>query len=173
MVPSHPSPLLVDVGAAIADAGGVIRYGLVFLFAALPWVEILVVIPVAIGVGLSPATTGVVAFAGNAGSVYLLLLFHRRIARWRDGRRPEPEADDDDATNRRREWARGIWDRYGLPGLSLAAPALTGVHLAALIALAAGSRPRTVAGWMTAGIAAWTVALVAGSAFGVSLLGAG
>ncbi|GAA0725174.1 UPF0716 family protein affecting phage T7 exclusion [Halorubrum trapanicum] len=170
MVPLHQIPLLVDVGADIADAGGVVQYGLVFLFAALPWVEILVVIPVGIGVGLNPVTTGVVAFAGNAGSVYALLLSHRRIARWRKRRRPEPAADDD-ATNRRREWARRVWDRYGLPGLSLAAPVLTGVHLAALLALAVGSRRRTVGGWMTAGIAAWTVALVAASAFGVSLLG--
>jgi hypothetical protein len=170
MVPLHPIPLLVDVGAAIADAGGVLQYGLVFLFAALPWVEILAVIPVAIGVGLNPVTSGVVAFAGNAGSVYVLLLSHRRIARWRGRRRPEAETDED-ATTRRREWARGVWDRYGLPGISFAAPVLTGVHLAALLALAAGSRPRTIGGWMTAGIAAWTVALVAGSAFGVSLLG--
>lgn len=170
MVPPQSIPLLVDVGAAISDASGVIQYGFIFLFAAFPLVEILVVIPVAIGVGLSPVPTGIVAFAGNAGSVYVLLLFHRRIARWRNRRRSESE-DDDEPTNRRREWARRVWDRYGLPGLSLAAPVLTGVHLAALLALAAGSRSRTVAGWMTVGIAAWTIAIVTGSVFGVSLLG--
>ncbi|MWV65524.1 small multi-drug export protein [Halorubrum sp. JWXQ-INN 858] len=170
MVSPHPTPLLVDVGTAIGEAGGVIQYGLVFLFAALPWVEILVVIPIAIGVGLNPVLTGIVAFAGNAGSVYVLLLFHRRIARWRRRRRSKPE-DGDEPTGRRHEWAHGVWDRYGLPGLSLAAPVLTGVHLAALLALAAGSRTRSVGGWMTLGIAAWTVALVVGSAFGTSLLG--
>ena len=57
-----------------------------------------------------------------------------------------------------------------MPGLALAAPILTGVHLAALLALAAGSRGGLIAGWMTVGIAAWTVVLVAGSAFGVSLV---
>ena len=170
MVSVHPSPLLVDIGAAIADAGGVIQYGLVFLFAALPWVEILVVIPVAIGVGLNPIATGVIAFAGNVGSVYVLLLFHRRIARWRKRRGPKPEADEN-TTKRRHKWARSVWDRYGLPGLSLAAPVLTGVHLAALLALAAGSRSRAVGSWMTVGIAAWAVALVAGSVVGVSLIG--
>ena len=110
MVSVHPSPLLVDIGATIADAGGVIQYGLVFLFAALPWVEILVVIPVAIGVGLNPIATGVIAFAGNVGSVYVLLLFHRRIARWRKRRGPKPEADEN-TTKRRHKWARSVWDR--------------------------------------------------------------
>lgn len=170
MVSLRSIPSLVDVSTAISDASGVIQYGLVFLFAAFPWVEILVVVPVAIGVGLSPVSTGIVAFAGNAGSVYVLLIFHRRIARWRKRRRSEPEADDG-TTSRRREWARRVWDSYGLPGLSLAAPVLTGVHLAALLALAAGSRSRTVAGWMTVGIGVWTVALVAGSVFGISLIG--
>jgi len=117
MVSPHPTPLLVDVGTAIGEAGGVIQYGLVFLFAALPWVEILVVIPIAIGVGLNPVLTGIVAFAGNAGSVYVLLLFHRRIARWRRRRRSKP-GDGDEPTGRRHEWAHGVWDRYGLPGLS-------------------------------------------------------
>jgi len=170
MVSVHSSPLLVDVGTAIADAGGVIQYGLVFLFAALPWIEILVVIPVAIGVGLNPVVTGVVAFAGNVASVYVLLLSYRRIARWRKRRGSKLEVNKN-TTKRRHKWARSVWDRYGLPGLSLAAPVLTGVHLAALLALAAGSRSRTIGSWMTVGIATWTIALVAGSAFGISLLG--
>ena len=197
MVPFESVPLLVDVGAALADAGGFVQYLLVFLFAAFPWVEILAVIPIAIGLGLSPVLVGVVAFAGNVASVYVLLVFHRRIVRWRARRRGDEDApvdgalDDasadasDDAPEespageskrsekRRYRWAYDVWDRYGLPGLTLAAPVLTGVHIAALIALAAGSTRRAVAVWMTVSIALWSVALVAGSAFGVSLLGLG
>lgn len=166
----HPLPILLDVGTAIGDASGVIQYGLVFLFAAFPWVEILVVIPVAIGLGLNPVATGAVAFAGNSSSVYALLHFHRRIARWRAKRR-DGATPDEDTSKRRYEWAHRVWARYGLPGLSLAAPLLTGVHLAALIALGAGSRPRDVGVWMTVSIAAWTIVLVVGSVLGLSLLG--
>jgi len=173
MVPPSALPLVIDVGAALTDAGGLLQYGLVFLFAAFPWVEILVVIPIAIGVGLDPVGVGVAAFVGNAGSVLVLLLGYRRVSGWWNRRRAsgqEGEETDAESTSRRRRWARQIWDRYGLPGLALAAPILTGVHLAALLALAAGSRGGLIAGWMTVGIAAWTVVLVAGSAFGVSLV---
>ncbi|SNR23521.1 small multi-drug export protein [Halorubrum vacuolatum] len=171
MVPPSALPLFIDIGAALTDAGGLLQYGLVFLFAAFPWVEILVVIPIAIGVGLDPVGVGVVAFVGNAGSVLVLLLGYRRVSGWWERRRSRAEDEEDgESTSRRRKWARRIWDRYGLPGLALAAPVLTGVHLAALLALAAGSRGRAIAGWMTVGIAAWTVVLVAGSAFGVSLV---
>ncbi|ELZ39923.1 small multi-drug export protein [Halorubrum tebenquichense] len=165
------SAVFGDVGGALAAAGGPVQYGLVALFAAFPWIEILVVIPVAVGLGLDPVAVGVTAFVGNAGSVWLLLAFHRRAARWRARRRGDDAEEEESEPSRRREWARRVWDRYGLPGLALAAPVLTGVHLAALIALAAGSRSRDVAAWMGVGIAAWTVALVAGSALGVSALG--
>lgn len=157
----------LDVTASLADATGIVRYALVFLFAAIPIVEILVVIPVAIGVGLDPGPTGVVAFAGNAGSVVLLVAFHRRVSRLWARRRGDP-ADREPGRYAR---ARRVWDRYGLPGLALAAPVLTGVHIAALLALAAGSTGRAVAAWMTAGIAAWTVVLVVASVFGLSLFG--
>jgi len=168
MVLSPSSSVFGDLSDWLVDAGGAVRYVLVFLFAAFPWVEILVVVPVAIGVGLDPILVGVAAFAGNLGSVYALLVFYRRIVRWRARRAPTPE--DEGADSRRTRWARGLWDRYGLAGLTLAAPILTGVHLAALFALAVGSRPRDVGWWMTVSIAVWTAFLVVGSAFGVSFV---
>lgn len=155
-----------DVGGWLTEAGGILQYLLVFAFAAVPWVEILVVIPIAIGVGLHPVLVGIVAFAGNVVSLYGLVLFYGRLAGWW-GRR---ESDSTDEQSRRSRWARRIWDRYGLPGLALAAPVLTGVHLAAVIALAAGSRPRAVGWWMSVGIAVWTLVLVAGSAAGISFI---
>ncbi|WP_306057940.1 small multi-drug export protein [Natronococcus wangiae] len=160
-------PLFVDVGAALEEATGALRYALVFLFAAIPVVEILVVVPIAIGLGLDPVATGVVAFAGNVGSVYVLILFYRRIVDWLARRRSGSVAEASDRSTR----ARRLWDRYGLPGVSLGGPILTGVHVAALVALLAGSRSRAVAVWMTVGIAVWTVLLVLGSVAGFSLLG--
>ncbi|NGM71511.1 small multi-drug export protein [Natronolimnobius sp. AArcel1] len=159
-------PLLVDVGTTLEETSGLLQYLLVFVFAAIPIVEILVVIPIAIGLGLDPLATGVFAFAGNILSVYALIVFYRHIARWLEQRRGE----SDDSSDRYAR-ARNLWDRYGVPGLAVASPVLTGVHIAALVALVAGSRNRIVAGWMTAGILAWTIALVAASAYGVSLLG--
>ncbi|AGB37461.1 small multi-drug export protein [Natronococcus occultus] len=159
------TPLLVDVGTVLEETTGLVRYALVFLFAAIPVIEILVVIPVAVGLGLNPVTTAVVAFAGNVGSVYALIVSYRRLLEWWRG-----YAGDDEPSDRYAR-ARRLWDRYGLPGVSIAGPVMAGVHVAALVALLAGSRGRLVAGWMTLGIAVWTVLLTVASVAGVSLLG--
>ncbi|RQH00999.1 small multi-drug export protein [Natrarchaeobius oligotrophus] len=161
------SPLLVEVGATLEETTGLLQYVLVFVFAAIPLVEILVVVPIAIGLGLDPLVTGIVAFAGNAGSVCALVVFHRRLSNWWHGRRGE----SDSKSSSRYERARKLWDRYGLPGLSIGGPALTGVHVAAVVALLAGSRSRDTVVWMTASIAVWTIVLVVGSVLGLSLLG--
>ena len=158
--------LLVDVGTALEEAGGFLRYSLVFVFAAIPVIEILVVIPIGIGLGFDPIATGAAAFAGNVSSVCALVLCYRRVSRWLARRRGGAAESSE-----RYERARRLWERYGLPGLAFASPVLTGVHVAALVALLAGSRNRGVAGWMTLGILVWTVVLVVASASGVSLLG--
>ncbi|OIB57204.1 small multi-drug export protein [Natrialba sp. SSL1] len=164
------TPLLVDVGTILEDATGFVQYLLVFLFAAIPVFEILVVIPIAIGLGLDPILTGIIAFAGNVLSVYALILFHGRLsAWWANWRGTDDDAEPEPSDRYAR--ARTLWDRYGLPGISFGGPVLTGVHIAAIVALLAGSRERLVAGWMTVGIAIWTVILTGASAFGVSLLG--
>lgn len=161
--------LLIEVEPLLEETSGLLQYVLVFVFAAIPIVEILVVVPVAIGLGLNPVATGVVAFAGNVGSVYALVAFHHRFSRWWRGQRGG--TDTAESTGERYARARSLWDRYGLAGLSVGGPILTGVHIAALVALLAGSSTRSVAGWMTVGIGLWTVVLVTVSVFGFSLLG--
>ncbi len=159
-----PELALLDVGATLEESSGVIQYALVFLFAAIPVVEILVVIPIGIGIGLNPIATGVFAFAGNVLSVYALILFQNRLLTWWQSRRGERESG-------RFARAQSLWERYGVPAVGFAGPILTGVHIAAIVALLGGSSARSVAFWMTVGIAVWTVVFVFGSVFGFSLLG--
>lgn len=141
-------------------------YGAVFLLAAIPWWEILLVVPPAIGLGLNPALVGVLAFLGNAVPVYLVVAAHERVTAWLDRRR---EKKDEKAKRSKR--ANRLFERYGLGGLAMAAPVLTGIHLATVIALALGAPPRRVAGWMTLSLAAWTAALVVASVVGFELFG--
>lgn len=147
-----------SVAGLIAEADG-LGYALVFLLAAIPWLEILVVIPVAVGLGLDPVGVAVLAFLGNALPIYGIIVVSGRARAWLERRRGA------DGT-RRHERARRIWDRYGLPGLAVVSPVLIGVHLATVIALAAGSPGRSIGTWMTASIAAWTVVLSVGSYYG-------
>lgn len=144
------------------ETGGPLGYALVFLFAAIPWFEIFLVIPVGIGLGMNAVAVAVFAFLGNALSVYAVLVFHDRVRAWWMRRR----ATEAKPRERARGRARAIWDRYGLAGLALCSPMVTGVHLAALIALATGSKKRAVGAWLTASIALWTVILTAASYYG-------
>jgi len=138
----------------------------VFLLAAIPWWEILLVIPPAIGLGLNPVLVGLLAFLGNVLPVYLIVATHERVTAWLERRR---EKKGEKAKRSKR--ASRLFDRYGLGGLALAAPVLTGIHLATVIALMLGAPPRRVAGWMTLSLAVWSVALVVASVVGFDLFG--
>ena len=126
------------------------QYVLVFVAAATPWLEIMIVIPVAVGLGLSPVPVTIVSFVGNALPVFGIVVLFRQ---WERRRGPV-----------RRGWsprARRVWDRYGLPGIALAGPALTGIHLAAVMALALQADRRRTAWWMTLSLAIWSVVTLA------------
>lgn len=56
-------------------------------------------------------------------------------------------------------------------GLAFVGPILTGIHLAALIALLFGISHRSVATWTTVSLALWSIGLTAASVGGFSILG--
>ena len=158
------------IGETIAETSDLVQYLLVFVFAAIPWIEIAVVIPIAIGIGLHPVSVAGIAFAGNLSSVLLLLKFNSWIPRIRNRSKNDQTSVDE---RRRTAWGWRIWDRYGLPGLAMAAPVVTGVHLAALMAIVVDTDRSAIAQWMTISIAGWTVFLVVGTLLGLNVLGVG
>ncbi|XVH33676.1 small multi-drug export protein (plasmid) [Haloferacaceae archaeon DSL9] len=166
-VDSLSSSLFGDIDARaramIDGASGPWQYVLVFLLAAVPLLEILVVIPIGVALGLNPVFVAAFAFAGNLLPIYGIVLAHDRLRTYLESRR------DSDSPSSKRERAERIWQKYGLPGLALLSPVSTGVHLAALIALGLGARGRSTAAWMTGSIALWTVIVTVGSVVGLSL----
>lgn len=149
----------------ILPGGGGWAYAAVALAAATPWLEILVVIPPAVGLGLEPVAVGTLAFAGNFLPVVGIVAAHDRLAA-RRGRR-EPES----ARSGRARRARRVMARYGVPGLALLGPLVTGIHLATVLALATGASRRRVVAWMGASLLVWAVGLTVASALGLRLLG--
>lgn len=147
------------------EAGGWWSYLLVFLAAATPVLEILVVIPAGVIAGLAPLPTTVVALAGNLTTVVLVAVVGERTLGWWRRRRP---AKDQEANPRSRR-ARQLLRRWGVPGLAFLAPITTGTHLATLAALATGAERRTVLQWMAAGLVVWAAAVGATSAAGLDL----
>jgi Ca2+/H+ antiporter, TMEM165/GDT1 family len=142
----------------------------VFLAAATPWLEILLVIPAGVAVGLDAVPVGVVAFLGNALPVTGIVLAHDAAQRWRIRRRQRRGGQARAVPSPRTERARRIMRRYGLPVLALAGPLVTGIHVATAIALALGARRLAVVWWMTASLALWTVVVTALAAAGVALV---
>lgn len=183
--------LLGDVSTLLDGAVGPLGYPLVFVLAMVPFIEPFVVIPVAIGLGFDPLLTGVAAFAGSVTAVVAIVAAQERLLAWWARRSagddgaddsgtvaPDVDAADeasldvnvddaaDDEASGRYARARRVGERYGLVGLALGGPPLVGLHLMAVVGAAIGPTRRVTVGWLTAGLAVWTVLLVVGSVAG-------
>lgn len=75
------------------------------------------------------------AFLGNLSTVYLLVIFFDKFQQWRSRRKNGQEQK-----SKRQTRAINIWNKYGLPGLSLLGPLLIGSHIAVFIGLVFGAK---------------------------------
>jgi uncharacterized membrane protein len=148
------------------EAGSWWSYVLVFLAAATPVIEVLVVIPAGVLAGMPPVATALVAAAGNLTTVVLVAFAGDRIVAWWRRRRPD---HGDEEPSRRSQRARELARRWGVPGLALLAPLTTGTHLATVAALAVGGETRRVLRWMAGGLVVWAAAVAAATAAGLEL----
>lgn len=138
-------------------------YALVVLAAAVPWLEVAVVIPAAVAAGLAPVPVGLLAFAGNAITLVLVVVGADQLLARR-------AATGHHRGARRGERVRRIARRWGLPGVAVLGPLVTGSHVAALAAVALRLPRQAVLAWSLAGVAAWTVVFVALSSAGRAIL---
>lgn len=171
-----------------------LAYVMVFLAAAVPWLEVLLVVPAGIVAGLAPGPTAVIGALGNISTLVPLVLAGDRVrARWRGRRSPDvpaetepvgdlprshgpdgaagpPPAEDGHGNRGRGARARRVFDRFGLPGLALLGPLLTGVHVAGLVALAAGAERRHTLAWLIGGVVVWSALAAIATVFGLDIL---
>jgi hypothetical protein len=139
------------------------QYILIFILAAIPWVELLLVISGGLAMGLEPFFVAVLAFAGNAIPVFLIVYGYKYWQGWRQSKVKPGQ----NGMNRRKKRALVIWNRYGLPGLALLGPLLTGIHLATIIALAFNPAKNRLLFWMNASLLIWTIATTIVSYYGL------
>lgn len=137
------------------EAGSWSSYVLVFVAAAIPVLEVLVVIPAAVLAGMPAGPTTALAFAGNLSTVLLVGVAGDRLLRWWRARRPAREHPP----SRRSERARELAQRWGVPGLAFLAPLTTGTHIATVAALTTGATTKRVLAWMAVGLAVWAIAV--------------
>ena len=116
----------------------------------------------ALALGLSPTLSGAVSIASAVAGVTLVVAVGGRLRRLICRSRP---------LARRRERIARAWERYGIPGVALQAPLLTGPLLATLLALALGAPARSLLLWMLASVVLWGLVLTGAAALGFSLFG--
>ncbi len=160
--------LLIDPVSLVQEAAAGWQYLIIFILAAIPWIEILVVIPAGIIVGLNPFFVAVAAAAGNIIPIYLIIALYRKIeSRYID---KEKTGFLDNKFEKQRKRAYKYWSRYGLLGLAIISPALIGVHLATVVALIIGSDKKKLAIYMTISVIGWTVILTITTITGIMQL---
>ena len=168
----------------IQKTEGIWTYLVLFLLAAAPWLEVFVVIPVGLALGLNPITVAITGFIGNWIPILLIALFFRKLSIWRERRKERQRlknttsynvSTEDNGTQlgqqeKKHRRARKVWEKYGVPGLCLLAPILVGTDIAMILALAFGSPRRPVTIWMTISLIAWTLVLTFGTLQGITFL---
>lgn len=150
------------------ESGSWWAYLLVLVAAAIPVIEVLVVVPAGIIAGLAPVPVVLLALAGNLSTVALVIVAGDRLGAWWRARRAGRAGHDTASGERpRMVRARHLAQRWGVPGLGLLAPLTTGSHLAAVAALATGAEQRRVLAWMTIGLVLWSVVVAVVTVLGV------
>ena len=141
------------------------EYFLVFLGAAIPWLEMALVIPFGIVTGLNPFWVVVIGFSGNMVTVMALIIGYDKFRVWLAKRR----AGKVEKESKRSERAKRIWNKYGLPGMLMLGPILIGTHIAAFIGMTLGASKRQTTVWSVVSIAVWAVVFGVLTAMGFDL----
>lgn len=137
--------------------------------------ELLYGIPLGFALGLDPWIIGVTSAAGGITAGAFVLLLGERVRLWILGKRKkaketEENAGEEKEPGKRHKLITRLWERYGVAGLGLMAPILTGVPLGAAIGVTLGASVPRLFIWLTAGTLIWTIILTAGGALGVEAI---
>ena len=128
----------------------------VFFATAVPLVDAVVMVPMAIAFGLNPTLTVILATAGDAIAI-LVFAFLSSSIRSRIIRRREAKGKTGESP--RFEKAVRTFDKYGIYGMAIAAPALIGTQIAAMASVAAGVKPFRASTLIIASTLIWSAGI--------------
>lgn len=128
-------------------------------------------VPAGFALRLHPLVTGLTAAAGSLLATVIVVFLGDKLRSRLLRRKPQPEGVKSERLIDR------VWRRYGVVGLGLLGPGLTGAPLGAALGLSLRVPARRLMVWLTLGIALWSVGLtivgVVGMAGILRLLGKG
>lgn len=165
-------------------------YILIFLLAAVPFIEALVIIPIAIIAGLNPLIVLTFGIIGNVLTLLLVIIFVDEIKKWRNRRKLKQASEgtdvrsdsdglvegvdeleyEDDTPNKRTLRARKLWNKYGLPGLAILGPFFVGSHLTAFLSLTLGGTKQRVTVWIILSVVLWSVLFAVLAILGIDFI---
>ena len=109
-------------------------------------------IPAGFALRLPALVTGLLSGVGSLCATLIVLLLGERIRTRLLRRRPVTAAERPERLIDR------VWRRYGILGLGLLGPGLTGAPLGVALGLSLRAPARRLMAWMTVGIVLWTIA---------------
>ncbi|MBN6189052.1 small multi-drug export protein [Aneurinibacillus sp. BA2021] len=122
-------------------------------------IELWAAIPVGFALNLHPTVIAIASAIGSILAAAAVIFLGKSLRRWLTKRMKKKNG-------RQGRMAR-IWEKYGVIGLGLASPLLTGAPLGAAIGISAGANPVKLFVWMTIGIIVWSIILTAAVALGL------
>jgi membrane protein YqaA with SNARE-associated domain len=134
----------------------------ILLVIALGALELWVAIPAGFASGLEPVLVGIGAATGDILGTFMIIVIGERIRNWLISRRHKQKEENKLSLIQR------IWQRYGVIGLGLLSPLLTGAPLGAALGISLGAGKRRLMVWMSVGIILWTLILTSGVALGIA-----
>ncbi len=124
--------------------------------------ELWAAIPAGLAMRLHPVSVGIAAAAGAMLSALTVILLGERVRTWLVQRHGKKEEGG------RHEALQKVWRRYGVIGLGLLAPLLTGAPLGAALGLALGAPAGRLLFWTCIGVLLWSAGLTLAGALGMA-----
>lgn len=116
-------------------------------------------IPLGFIMYINPVIICVLSAAGSIMSAVIIIFLGKSLRSWLIKRMERK-------SKKQGRMAR-IWHKYGIIGLGLASPLLTGAPFGAAIGVSFGANPRKLMLWMTIGIILWSIILTGLVAMGL------
>jgi membrane protein YqaA with SNARE-associated domain len=119
-------------------------------------------IPAGFALRLHPAIIGVTAGAGSFVAMLIVLFLGDKLRdRLLRRRKPDGEAPRERIIDK-------VWRRYGVVGLGLLGPGITGAPLGAALGLSLRVPARRLLFWLALGIVLWTLGITIAGIFGTA-----
>lgn len=124
-------------------------------------IELWAAIPAGTALKLHPLLNGLAAGLGAIIGALLVIIIGDRLRIWLLKKKENKQKNKGQIYR--------IWNKYGVIGLGMLSPLITGATLGAAIGISLGASPKRLLFWLSIGIVFWTILLTAISTFGFAI----